>query len=288
MSAAVPRGRPRDAGEALAPAPSPAPRPGEREQSAAAKVGPPGGLGPASEAIQRRLIAETMGPLLPGPLEAIRTGRGRAFQRLELIGDSILEVVVHAHGIIAGPGCPYCAGRADRFTTDAHLSELAGSIQLGEWLDWNPTQRRLADLVEACVGATWTSGRWPQVVSFVAERLHPLDDPQRRRLLHGGAQVHPDAPSRAREILGAAILEAAASTAAFQRHPEADDGDLSRIKARMLSTEHVMGRSRDSAWVHKSLRRGHFDRDDVERLLADNLLGHGLASAVSLAWPLTT
>lgn len=254
-------------------------------------TGPTGSPGsyrdPLAEAAQRRVVEERLGPLRPDAMEAIRSGRGREFQRLELIGDSILEVVLHAHSIIAGPGCPHCGGRADHFTTDANLGELGRAIGLGAWLDWNPSEHRLADLVEASVGAVWVSGRWPQVVGFVAAELHPLADVEQRRLLHGGASLHPEAPARAREILGAAILEAAASTGAFLEHPEGDEGDLSRIKARMLSTEHVMGRCRESKWVRRSLRTRRFDRDDVEVLLADDLLGHGLASAVSLAWPLT-
>ena len=36
------------------------------------------------------------------------------------------------------------------------------------------------------------------------------------------------------------------------------------------------------------MRTRHFVRDDVERLLAEDLLAHGLASAVSIAWPLVT
>lgn len=221
-------------------------------------------------------------------MEAIRTGRGRTFQRLELIGDSILEVVLHAHSVIVGPGCPYCAGRADKFTTDAHLGQLAQEIDLGDWLDWSPSKHRLADLVEACVGAAWVSGRWGQVVSLVARELHPLTRDEQRRILHGGAQVHAEAPARAREILGAAILEAAASTAAYRHYPDVDEGGLSTVKARMLSGEHVLGRCRDSRWVRRTLRRRRFDRDDVERHLADDLLSRGLASAITIAWPLTS
>jgi hypothetical protein len=56
----------------------------------------------------------------------------------------------------------------------------------------------------------------------------------------------------------------------------------------MLSSEHVLGRCRESRWVHRSLRTGRFDRDDVERNLATNLLDHGLASAITIAWPLTS
>ena len=252
---------------------------------------PSGAMGrrdPALESAQRIAVAARLGPLTPSAMEAIRTCRGREFQRLELIGDSILEVVLHAHTVIVGPSCPLCEGRADRFTTDAHLGELARAINLGDWLDWHPSEHRMADLVEACVGATWVSGKWPQVVAFVAAELHPLPPDERRRLLQGGAQVHPEAPARAREILGAAILEAAASTSAYRRYPEADEGELSRVKARMLSGEHVLGRCRDSRWVRRSLRTRRFDRDDVERHLAADLLAHGLASAITIAWPLTS
>jgi dsRNA-specific ribonuclease len=243
---------------------------------------------PVVEAAQGRAVQARLGSLHPAQLEAIRTGRGREFQRLELIGDSLLELVLHAHSVIVGPDCPHCAGRADRYTTDAHLAELARAVDLGEWLDFAPSNHRLADLVEACAGATWVSGRWPQLVAFVDSELHPLGEAEQRRLLQGGALVHRDAPARAREILGAAILEAAASTSAYQRYPEGDEGDLSRIKARMLATEHVVGRCRDSRWVRRRLRTRHFVRDDVERLLADDLLARGLASAVTIAWPLTS
>ena len=243
---------------------------------------------PVREAAQCRVVEARLGPLTPSAMEAIRRARGREFQRLEFIGDSILEVVLHAHAVMVGPACPHCEGRADRFTTDAHLGELAAAIDLGDWLDWTPSEHRMADLVEGCVGATWVSGKWPQVVEFVDAELHPLSADEQRRLLHGGAQVHPEAPARAREILGASILEAAASTAAYRRHPEGDEGDLSRVKARMLSGEHVMGRCRESRWVRRSLRTRRFDRDDVERELSNDLLSHGLASAVTIAWPLTT
>ena len=249
---------------------------------------PQGIQDPRAAAVQRAEIGARLGQLTPLAMEAVRTGRGRDFQRLELIGDSILELVVHAHSVIDGPGCPFCEGRADRFTTDAHLGELAREIALGDWLDWSPSEHRLADLVEACAGATWVSGGWSQVVQFVAAELHPLSTDEQRRLLHGGAQVHPEAPARAREILGAAILEAAASTAAYRHDLLGDEGDLSRIKARMLSGEHVLGRCRESRWVHRTLRTRRFDRDDVERELANNLLEHGIASAVTIAWPLTT
>lgn len=243
---------------------------------------------PRLEAAQRAAVTARLGPLTPETMEAIRSGRGRDFQRLELIGDSILELVLHAHSVIVGPSCPHCAGRADRFTTDAHLGELAQSIALGDWLDWHPSAHRLADLVEACAGATWISGGWTQVVAFTATQLHPLGEDEQRHLLHGGAQVHPEAPARAREILGAAILEAAASTGAYRRDPVGDEGDLSRYKARMLSGEHVLGRSRESRWVRRALRTRRFVRDDVERELAENLLAHGLASAITIAWSLTS
>ncbi|MCU0301395.1 MAG: hypothetical protein MUF35_07305 [Candidatus Nanopelagicales bacterium] len=251
-------------------------------------VGVPRGQDAAALATQRRAVLARLGPLHDDVLEAVRAGRGREFQRLELMGDSVLEVVLHAHAVIAGPGCPTCAGRADRFTTDAHLSELGRRIELGDWLERTPPQHRVADLVEACVGAVWVSRRWAGVVGLVARELHPLDAVEQRQLLHGGAHLHPDSPARAREILGASVLEAAASTSAYLRYPEADEGVLSRVKARMLAGEHVLGRSRDSKWVHRTLRRRRFVRDDVERALAEDLLARGLASAITIAWPLVS
>lgn len=243
---------------------------------------------PVAEALQRRAVQARLGDLRPDQLEAVRAGRGREFQRLELIGDSLLEVVLHAHSVIVGPSCPHCAGRADRYTTDANLAVIGRAAGLGDWLDFTPSDHRLADLVEACAGAVWVSGRWPRLVALIDSEVHPLDAAEQRRLLHGGSMVHPDAPARAREILGAAILEAAASTSAYQRYPEASEGDLSRVKARLLASEHVVGRCRDSRWVRRSLRTRHFVRDDVERLLANDLLSHGLASAVTIAWPLVS
>ncbi len=239
-------------------------------------------VGPAQADVVARL-----GSLEPVALAALVAGRGRDFQRLELVGDSVLEVILHAHSIVVGPGCPRCAGRADRFTTDAHLTEVARATGIGQWLDWHPSDQRLADMVEACIGAAWASGSWRQAVAAVASQVHPLPADEARRLLGGGAPVHPEAPARAREILGAAILEAAAATGAFRRYPAADEGELSRVKARMLSSEHVMTRVRDSAWVHRRLRTHHLVRDDVERLLADDLLARGLGSAVAIAQPLT-
>ncbi|HEX6887246.1 MAG TPA: hypothetical protein VF143_03995 [Candidatus Nanopelagicales bacterium] len=244
--------------------------------------------GGTSLSAQRVAVMARLGPLRPDVLEAIRAGRGREFQRLELMGDSVLEVVMHAHALLAGPGCPHCHGRADRFTTDTHLSALAREIELGSWLDRQPAAHRLGDLVEACVGAVWVSSRWPGVVGFVATTLHPLAVEEQRTLLHGGGRLHPECPARGREIAGAAILEAAASTGAYLRHPEGDEGDLSRIKARMLGREHVLSRCRESKWVRRTLRRRHFVRDDVERALAEDLLAHGLASAITIAWPLVT
>lgn len=242
---------------------------------------------PADVAAAQAAVVARLGPLEPVALAALVAGRGRDFQRLELVGDSVLEVILHAHSVIVGPGCPHCAGRADRFTTDAHLTEVARTTGIGAWLDWHPSDQRLADMVEACIGAAWASGSWRQAVAAVALQVHPLPADEVRRLLGGGAQVHPEAPARAREILGAAILEAAASTGAFHRHPAGDEGELSRVKARMLSSEHVMSRVRESAWVRRRLRTHHLVRDDVERLLADDLLARGLPSAVAIARPLT-
>lgn len=232
-------------------------------------------------------VTTRLGELPPDLLDAMIAGRGRVFQRLEFLGDAVLELVIHAHAALAGPSCPYCGGRADHFTTDANLTVIARKFKLGSWLDWPASDHRLADLVEASVGAVWCAGRWPQTVRLVGGHIHPLSEADQHHILHGGAQINPEAPARAREILGAAILEAAATINAFESRPAGDEGELSWRKARLLSSEYVMSLCRDSKWVHRQLRSRHFVRDDVERELADELLSRGVATAVGIALALT-
>jgi hypothetical protein len=253
--------------------------------SRSAPLGAPGPE-PVDPAI-RNAIQARVGVLPPAVLAGIASGRGREFQQLEFLGDALLELVIHAHATVTGPGCPLCHGRADLFTTDAHLTEVAHSGTLGGWLSWHPSEHRLADLVEACTAAAWVGGRWPATVRFVTANVHELPDRQQHQLLNGGSAVHPEAPARAREILGAAILEAGATINSFNRNPTGTEGDMSRLKARLLASEHVMSCSRDSKWVHRRLRTRHFDRDDVEAKLADELLGRGIAAAVAIATVLT-
>lgn len=232
-------------------------------------------------------MTSKLGALPPDLMAAMVAGRGRVFQRLEFLGDALLELVVHAHSAITGPSCPYCGGRADHYTTDANLTVLARQGKLGVWLDWPASDHRLADLVEACVGAVWCAGRWARTVEVVGAQIHPLSEADQHHLLNGGSQISPEAPARAREILGAAILEAAATINAFTSLPGGDEGELSARKARWLSSEYVMGRCRDSKWVHRQMRSRHFVRDDVERELTDELLARGLAAAVGIALALT-
>jgi hypothetical protein len=253
------------------------------------RSGPLGYSGPdAIEPATRAAITARMGSLPAAVLAGIAAGRGREFQQLEFLGDALLELVIHAHATLTGPGCPLCQGRADVFTTDAHLTEVAHINSLGTWLSWHPSEHRLADLVEACTAAAWVGGRWPATVRFVTGNVHELPARQQHLILNGGAAVHPQAPARAREILGAAILEAGATINSFTRNPAGSEGDMSRLKSRLLASEHVMSRARESKWVHRRLRTRHFDRDDVEAQLADELLGRGIAASVAIAAVLTS
>ena len=67
---------------------------------------PPPYLRPSITERERAEIEATLGPITDHvALLAVRDGRGKQFQRLEFLGDSVLDVVLTVHRW-AEPGCP--------------------------------------------------------------------------------------------------------------------------------------------------------------------------------------
>ena len=138
---------------------------------------PPAGLRADVSASERVAVEAVTGGLPPDLLRAVRDGRGREFQRLEFLGDSVLDVLLTAHAVVS-PSCPECAkvgGNVGRLVTDAALAAKAEGLDLGSWLEWRASPERLADLVEACIAAAWISGGWAQAIAVVERTVHPLE-----------------------------------------------------------------------------------------------------------------
>ena len=161
-------------------------------------------------------------------LPALLDPRGLRFQRLEWVGDAVLDALLaqHRHG---RPPC--CAGQAlEQLASDVALAARADGLGLSRVLDWTPSPGRLADLVEALVGAAWLVA--PESAVQLADVL-----------VHPGltlAAVEPATGEGAPDLrdcalLGSAVLEAAASISLLQALPNADEGQLSAVRHMQLS-----------------------------------------------------
>lgn len=232
---------------------------------------------------ERRAIESVVGPVSEAVERAVRDARGVDFQRLEFLGDSILDLVLSAHTIVE-PGCAGCAkvsGDIGRLVTDHELGLRAAASGLGSWLEWQASPERHADLVEACVAAAWLPARWTQAAQFISVTVHLLGDEVAATLERGGFELDESMGSKPARRLGAAVLELSASYQAFVQHPTADEGQLSDLRAQVHRTSRVATYAR----LHQ-LAQGPEDSvvsNAVEAVLARKLLTDGGTAALELA-----
>lgn len=180
-------------------------------------------------AAERTAIEAVLGPITDDDaMRAVRDGRGRSFQRLEFLGDSVLDVILTVHRW-AEPICVSCTPHdAAEAASDLHLAHAASRAGLGRWLEWRASDERIADLVETCVAACWVSGRWNQSAGFVSQVVHPVGQATVRALTVGDARCE---PGRAARRVGSALLELAAADGVVRAFPGADEGELSTRRA---------------------------------------------------------
>ena len=190
---------------------------------------------------ERRAIEAALGPIGDDELlRAVRDGRGREFQRLEFLGDSVLDLVLTAHRWVE-PECPRCKRPgAVPEASDRHLAAAARQAGLGSWLEWAASDERIADLVETCVAATWLSGGWQQASAFISSVVHPIG-PMTVPLLTRGVRGE---PGRAARRVGSAVLELAAGRGVFEAMGDASEGALSTARAVLHRASAIAQRAR--------------------------------------------
>lgn len=208
--------------------------------------------------------------------------RGTPFQRLEWQGDSALDAVVALHRW-GGPACCAGLGTAD-LVSDAALARSATVAGLPALLDWDTGPARLADCVEACVGAAW---RVDTAAAAVATA----------RLVHGGVAVtdvaaRPDAADVADALdcdaltapahVGSAVMEAGAADTLVVRDDlaAADEGVLSTVRAKLLDGERVLQVAADHGWLPGCGRHPHHLLDHVQARVGLVALVHGLPAGL--------
>jgi hypothetical protein len=172
------------------------------------------------------------GPDLPEPADAValRDARGHRFQRLEFLGDSVLDLLALRHRVLwtLGGQIPQCCAGGWFDPTDRTLAVVSRAQLLTDLADWPLADERAADLVEACVGAAFRSHGWAGATRFAAVRVHPIDAQPDR---HGD-------PAEQRRLvceLGAQVFDAHRTRGAFEEHPDADEGELSRVRAGLVT-----------------------------------------------------
>jgi hypothetical protein len=179
--------------------------------------------------------------LWPDDAAALLDPRGDRFQRLEWLGDSVLDHLTAHHralGDLRSAGC--CTGRTQQqLVSDralAHSVTVAGLVTL---LDWAPSAHRRADLVEASVAAAWLAGGWHAALEAAAALVHGPFVADADALLLGAdpGLAAPACASRAfRRLahLGSYVLEGAAAAFLYTADP-GDEGDLTRRRHPLLA-----------------------------------------------------
>lgn len=244
---------------------------------------PPASLRASLTDAERAGITAVVGPLPDDLLRPLRDARGRTFQRLEFLGDSVLDLVLQVHGVVERD-CPACRGGAanlGRFVTDAALGRQAAAAGVGSWLEWQASAERHADLVEASVAAAWLHGSWTQVVPLIGSVVHPVGDRVASVLVSGGFVVDGAVPRPSLRRTGSALLELAASRVVFDLLPDADEGELSGRRALLHQTRRVAQYARRHGLAEDGPDAALSDA--VEEMLAGELLSAGATAAIDAA-----
>lgn len=126
----------------------------------------------------------------PGLLEEALTHRSageRNYERLEFLGDSVLDLVVADHLLKLHPGAPEgdLSRMRSRLVRADSLREVAERIDLGQHVRLGSSERKsggrrrasiLGDAVEAVLGAIYLDGGYEPCKHVIQELFQPLVD----------------------------------------------------------------------------------------------------------------
>ena len=206
---------------------------------------------------------------------ALLDPRGLRFQRLEWLGDSVLDALIAQHQH-SRPAC--CAGLAGgELASDEALARRARSLRLALVLDWTPSPARSADVLEALVGAAALLGL-AEAAAVASKLVHPGLTCEAV-----GPDLVPDggcAGLRADARLGAAVLEATAAVLLLGEAPDSDEGQLSTTRARQLSAAHLVPRGRRRGLVGTCLSDPMHLLDHMQAAIGRASASGGLAAGM--------
>lgn len=168
--------------------------------------------------------------------------RGNVFERLEWLGDSVLDVVVVDHRYRTKlNGCCRNKRQSD-LCSDRVLATQMLQRDLAQHLDRDPSVGRHADWVEAAIGASWLTGGWPPAVETCRRLVHnPLRLPQ-----NGPVPLSDSSLPRLAEV-GSYLVEMGVTWHLWKTMPSSGPGLLSARRANLMSAASLVGTSRRPA-----------------------------------------
>ena len=239
--------------------------------------------------------------------------RGPLFQRLEYVGDSILDAVVVRELVARDDWSSTSLARLSAgqqaLVSDHALGRVASRRGLPAVRTFPASPRRLGDRIEAAIGAAWADRGLAAaeqlalrlVVEPALGRAAPepavpegpgdLDAETAVTVLgHGvrssswfGAAARPGPVQRRLAVVGDAVLEAACSMAQYVDQPLDSEAELSDQRRGELANGALAARARDLGLVGDGSADSRVVADRIQALVGAATYDGGLASGVNVA-----
>ena len=239
--------------------------------------------------------------------------RGPLFQRLEYVGDSILDAVVVCELVArddwSRTSLATLSAGQQALVSDHALGRVAARRGLPPVRAFPASRRRLADRIEAAIGAVWVDCGFvaaervarrlvvvPALGAAVGDPPVPegpgdLDAERAATVLgHGvrqpawfGAAARPGPAQRRLAVVGNAVLEAACSMAQYVDQPLDDEAAMSTQRRSELSHSALSARARELGLVADRSTDTRSVADRMQAIVGAATFDGGLASGVSVA-----
>ncbi len=248
-------------------------------------------------------------------VEALIDPRGHLFQRLEYVGDSILDAAVMLAVVLrqpwTEPSLALVNDEQQAMVSDHALGRVAARRGLPDVRTFDVSRHRLGDRIEAALGAIWAD-RGIDEAHAAAVRLVVDPGLQHLPVVSGVPRAEPDSsyeaaarvcghdllepawfgaagaggPARRRlAAVGNAVLEAACSTAQYVDGPLDSEAEMSEERRTATSNATIAERARDLGLIgdHDAGADRRAVADEVQALVGAAAMDRGLRSGLGVA-----
>lgn len=247
-------------------------------------------------------------------VDALIDPRGHLFQRLEYVGDSILDAVV-LQALVAmqpwsEPSLRFLSSEQQALVSDHALGRVAARRGLPDVRAFEASVHRLGDRVEACIGAVWVElgieaaeevadrlvvrpGLHGQVIPAIVPEAGGDDRYEEAARVCGhdprepawyGAAAGGGPPRRRLAAVGDAVLEAAYSTSQYVDDPMATEALMSEERRVGTSNAVLARRAHELGLVrHDDAPDRRSQADEAQALVGAVTLDGGTRAGLDVA-----